>query len=277
MQRWAGEVVIFILVAITVCGIVFLEKMLYDPDINAGREMILYKYDYYEPMVLTCQERRELVRKLEYSLRLPVNPQQFYPEYVVRYYDRRGQSRRIFLYRAARIGWDETGRSFCLNYHFCRLLDNPIINLENRISERYGELIPWEKARHIFAHLNVALVTDVDTGKSFWAQRRAGSNHADVQPLTAQDSRIMKSIYNGKWSWDRRAIIVSSRNRRIAASMSGMPHGAGAIQNNEFDGHFCIHFYGSKTHSTNRADIRHQQMVLKAAGREWKGTDRRKD
>ena len=48
--------------------------------------------------------------------------------------------------------------------------------------------------------------------------------------------------------------------------MNGMPHGAGAIKDNDFDGHFCIHFYASRTHGGNRVDERHQNMVLKAAG-----------
>lgn len=76
----------------------------------------------------------------------------------------------------------------------------------------------------------------------------------------------MKGIYNGKWSWKRRSIIVIAKGRRIAASMHGMPHGAGALKNN-FPGHFCIHFYGSKTHRTSSMDLSHKLMILKAAGK----------
>ena len=52
----------------------------------------------------------------------------------------------------------------------------------------------------------------------------------------------MKEIY-GEWSWERRAIIVVVGGRRIAASMAGMPHGAGLIKDNDFPGHFCVHFW----------------------------------
>ena len=53
----------------------------------------------------------------------------------------------------------------------------------------------------------------------------------------------MKTIYQGKWSWQRKAIIVELEDgRRLAASMHGMPHGAGAIRGNNFNGHFCVHF-----------------------------------
>lgn len=130
----------------------------------------------------------------------------------------------------------------------------------------YGEFLSWDHAKDIFRKFDKARIYDFETGKSFMVQRRAGSLHADVQPLTAEDSAIMKSIYGGKWSWRRRAIIVEVRGRRLAASMNGMPHGAGAIAGNDFKGHFCIHFLDSKTHS-NAENIAHQIMVWKAAGK----------
>ena len=40
----------------------------------------------------------------------------------------------------------------------------------------------------------------------------------------------------------------------------------GALEN-DFPGHFCIHFYGSKTHRTNSMDLSHKLMILKAAGK----------
>lgn len=48
--------------------------------------------------------------------------------------------------------------------------------------------------------------------------------------------------------------------------MNGMPHGAGAIGGNDFNGHFCIHFRDSKLHN-NKVNLAHQVMVWKAAGR----------
>lgn len=130
----------------------------------------------------------------------------------------------------------------------------------------YGEFLMWDQAKEIFRQYDKARVIDFETGMSFLVQRRAGSLHADVQPLTDEDSAVMKIIYGGKWSWRRRAIIVESRGRRLAASMNGMPHGAGAIANNDFAGHFCIHFRDSKTHS-NEDNLAHQIMVWKAAGK----------
>ncbi|OHX48351.1 hypothetical protein [Cytobacillus oceanisediminis] len=128
------------------------------------------------------------------------------------------------------------------------------------------EMIPWEKVNGILPKYSKFTVLDVETGKKFKVQRRAGSHHADVQPLDAEETKIMKSIYGGKWSWKRRAIIIINGNQWIAASMHGMPHGGGALKNN-FPGHFCIHFYGSTTHRTNYMDLSHKLMILKAAGK----------
>jgi hypothetical protein len=130
----------------------------------------------------------------------------------------------------------------------------------------YGEFLTWDQVEDIFRKFDNARVIDFETGMSFLVQRRAGRNHADVQPLTAEDSAVMKTIYGGKWSWRRRAIIVEIGGHRLAASMNGMPHGAGAIPNNDFAGHFCIHFRDSKTHA-NEDNLAHQIMGWKAAGK----------
>ena len=116
----------------------------------------------------------------------------------------------------------------------------------------------------VFARGVVATVTDVDTGISWQVKRSGGSNHADVQPLTAADTAKMKQAYGGTWSWNRRAIWVTINGVTYAASMNGMPHGTGSITTNNFDGHHCIHFLNSRTHTENRWDTQHQAMVQKA-------------
>lgn len=135
----------------------------------------------------------------------------------------------------------------------------------NGYAENEINLLPWKKVNKVLPKYSKFIVMDIETGKKFWVQRRAGSRHADVQPITHHDTKIMKQIYNGKWSWRRRAIIVISNNKKIAGSMHGMPHGGGALENN-FPGHFCIHFFGSTTHRTNNMDLSHKLMILKAAG-----------
>ena len=111
-------------------------------------------------------------------------------------------------------------------------------------------------------------VKDVKTGKIFTCKRWSGYNHLDAEPLTANDTKIMKSIY-GHWSWRRRAILVKYDGHVYAASMNGMPHGTGTIKNNNFDGHFCIHFTGSKTHGSGKVDSMHQNCVKTALKHSW--------
>ena len=103
----------------------------------------------------------------------------------------------------------------------------------------FGELLPWEKVNEFIPRYSTFSVTDIDTGLSFKAQRRAGNHHADVQPLTKKDTEIMKRIYEGKWSWKRRAILVRHKNQVIAASLHGMPHGGDALVNG-FPGTFAF-------------------------------------
>ena len=75
-----------------------------------------------------------------------------------------------------------------------------------------------------FARGDTATVYDIETGLSFKIKRTYGTNHADCETLTAEDTAIMKKIYNGTWSWERRAIIVMVDDLKIAACMTGLPH-----------------------------------------------------
>ncbi len=135
-----------------------------------------------------------------------------------------------------------------------------------KVAQKYGQFMYWKQVSPIFPKYARATIIDFETGKSFQVQRRGGQKHADVQPLTAADSTIMKTIYQGKWSWKRRAVVMKLEDgTRIAASMAGMPHGQGAIRGNNFNGHFCLHFRDSKTHGSGKVDLAHQMMIWKAA------------
>lgn len=149
-------------------------------------------------------------------------------------------------------------------------------------------LLSWFKeVNGIFRRGDTAKVTDVDTGLSLMVQRTYGTNHADVEALTSEDTAILKKIAGGEWNWTRRAAIVTIDGYKIAASITAMPHagrddkpaeatvdgrsagyGRGInldkIKGNNMDGHFDIHFLDSRTSETNRVDEKHQQMVKKA-------------
>ena len=129
----------------------------------------------------------------------------------------------------------------------------------------------WNEVSGIFTRGTTARVIDIKTGLSFNVKRTYGDTHSDTETLTLEDTEIMKRVYGGNWSWEKRAIIVEVNNLKFAASMNGMPHAGldgyneGAyvnsrsggygygynhdmIKGNGMDGHFCIHFYGSKLH-----------------------------
>lgn len=131
-----------------------------------------------------------------------------------------------------------------------------------------GALVSWPEVNALFARKTTATLQDFATGRQFTIYRIFGDNHADCEPLTAADSRIMKECFGGQWSWARRAAILLLDGRAIACSMAGMPHGTSQdIYGNEFDGHFDLHFLNSRTHCTNRVCPDHQAAVRQAAGK----------
>lgn len=146
-----------------------------------------------------------------------------------------------------------------------------IVEKTETSSQEYAKEMDWWKSdiQKIFAKGTVAQITDVETGVSWKEKRRGGTNHADVEPLTYEDTTILKSAYNGKWSWNRRAIWVTIDGVTYAASMNGMPHGGSSI-NNGFDGHHCIHFTNSRTHCSNKVCPNHQKAIKKAASTKLK-------
>lgn len=159
--------------------------------------------------------------------------------------------------------------------------------LEVYEAEQYGALDWFNEVQYIWPRNTNAIVTDVDTGKTFSLERTFGTNHADVEPLTKDDAKTIKSIWGG-WSWERRAVTVNVDGVLLAGSMTAMPHagvdnapaikvvnnrsgnyGRGQnldlVKNNGVDGHMDIHFKNSRTHGTNVVQSSHQNMVKKAS------------
>jgi hypothetical protein len=258
--------VIFIIILICLSPVaLWIYRHLYPTPFSQAKEIILKK-DGYPYFRLSLREGR-LIEVLRKTRALWGNRKQYFMQTAHHLYVRTGRS-------SYRYDIQEDGSLYSYEpiWHLFpgtelkELLRKELDNLEEAIREKYGELIPWEEAKELFPLMGYATVIDFNTRLSFRVQRRAGPDHADVQPLTREDKAIMKKIFGGVWSWNRRAIIVDTGSRRIAASMNGQPHGAGAIQDNNFPGHFCIHFYKSTTHS-HHLDPDHIRMVLRAAGK----------
>lgn len=141
------------------------------------------------------------------------------------------------------------------------------IALKQVVSPNHGEHLDWwTEAQYLFPINAVASVTDLETGTTFNVKRTVGANHADSEPLTAEDAAIIKQVWGGSYSWKERAVIVEIAGRKIAASMSSMPHDVQYITNNNFNGHFDIHFKNSTRHKDGRTDYDHQEKINIAAG-----------
>lgn len=142
------------------------------------------------------------------------------------------------------------------------------IGVKSTPGAQFGELLDWwTEAQYVIPIGKVFTIVDFQTGKRWNAKRTVGANHADVEPLTANDAAIMKQVWGGTYSWVTRPVIVEVDNRRIAASASSLPHDIQYITNNNFNGHFDLYFSNSTRHVDGKPDLKHQSNVLKAAGK----------
>lgn len=155
---------------------------------------------------------------------------------------------------------------------------------------RGGIPINWYDIKPRFtAGKTVLTVEDYRTGVKFNVQvSYCATVHADIEPMTQQDTETVKKLWGG-YSWDRRPVLIHFEGQVYAASMNGMPHagleaepegvtvggrsggfGRGYnfddIKGNGMDGHLCLHFVGSRTHGTNKIDDKHQANIRIAAG-----------
>lgn len=112
-------------------------------------------------------------------------------------------------------------------------------------------------------------IYDVKTGIVWWAHRWAGSDHADIETLTAADSARLCEIYGVKNLqeivdnnlWQRRPCLVTIGTRTFACSLDGMQHGTDTIPNNGMDGQICLHFTNSKGHASGAVSSSHKEAI----------------
>ena len=127
------------------------------------------------------------------------------------------------------------------------------------------ELIEWSDAKNIFTIGEPATIYDVRSGVTYRVKSFSNGLHADVEPITKEDTALLKQTYGGTWSWSPRPVWVSIKGRVMAASINGMPHAGGVNSSNGMDGQVCIHFKGSTTHNGNKSFAKeHQDAVIEA-------------
>ncbi len=164
------------------------------------------------------------------------------------------------------------------------------VSIKKTLGAKYGEVLDWyTEAQYVFPIGKTGKLTDPVSGKSFTVKRTMGAGHSDTEPLTKEDSQIMKSIFGGSWSWARKSFILEVDGRKLAVSVAGMPHagvdgvpylqtvdnrsdnyGTGpnydTIAGNGMDGHFDLYFLNCRRHVDDKIDPPHQYGVLEAGG-----------
>ena len=133
------------------------------------------------------------------------------------------------------------------------------------------ERLDWFKdGQDLFRRKDIIKVKDVRTGLVFNAQVLYGTNHLDAEPLTAADTAILLRINGGvEFKYYRRPMLVQYNGHVYAASIYSEPHGDQTIYDNNFEGQFCLHFYGSMTHGSDKVDADHQECVAQAMNATW--------
>ncbi|ACM59686.1 LysM repeat protein [Caldicellulosiruptor bescii] len=165
----------------------------------------------------------------------------------------------------------------------------PVHTVAVHLNEYGVEMLDWfSQGNYVFPIGSVGKFIDIQTGKYFFAKRTMGASHADVETLSFKDTQIMKEIFGGSFTWERRPFILEINGRRIAVSVSGMPHagvdGVPYNQNvanrsggygygpnldtivNGMDGHFDVYTFNGLRHKDNQIDPQHQLTVSIAAG-----------
>lgn len=149
------------------------------------------------------------------------------------------------------------------------MLNDESNGIKVTLAERAGisgdvEYSTWDKIKNVFSKGTYATVVDVRTGITYKAYRFGGWYHADCVPASKADAAKIKKMSGGKWSWNRRAVWVVVGGHVYAASQHTMPHMVDYDRNDDFPGHFCIHFKDSKVHETSKPCPRHQACVVAA-------------
>ncbi|KXG77883.1 hypothetical protein AN619_03370 [Thermotalea metallivorans] len=181
------------------------------------------------------------------------------------------------------------GKATIAKMEFLGLFENRAEAISRGSRRVRGEYLDWwSQVSKMIQRNDVLKIEDVETGKTFRVMVTAGTNHADVEPLTKEDTSVIKDIWGG-FRWDRRPVLVYAGDRVIAGSMTAMPHagvdglpggqtvsnrsggyGRGYnfdfVKDNGMDGHIDLHFKNSLRHKDDKQDPKHQQAVQKAAG-----------
>lgn len=113
----------------------------------------------------------------------------------------------------------------------------------------------------VLARGEYASIYDIYSGQTIRIKRMGGSSHADVEPATSEDTEKLKNACGGEYTWQSRPVILIVDDLYIACAIYPVPHGDETIEDNDFDGQFCLHMLNSRTHGTDTVNPQHQQAI----------------
>lgn len=144
--------------------------------------------------------------------------------------------------------WFNIGQKIAINGYAPR--DYAVIPGMDKAPTKYGHVVDWFRdGQYILKRNSTLTIIDFATRKQFNAKVMGGFNHADIEPLTMQDTAIMKSLF-GSWTWTPRPVVVYINGMNIAASLSGMPHSFDTTPTNGVSGHFDVYLKNSIPHES---------------------------
>lgn len=145
--------------------------------------------------------------------------------------------------------------------------------------------LKFNQISSIFPTLSKFEIEDLSTNLSFVAIRTGGRNHFDIEPADAKNAEIITQIAQISssnttdtpniaqfskdaketpkqiWSWKKIPVLLKLNDFSfIPASLALYPHGF-STNSTSFNGHLCLHFFGSRTDGTNRVDDTHQKNI----------------
>lgn len=122
----------------------------------------------------------------------------------------------------------------------------------------------YDGGSKVLARGEYATIYDCETGVQIRIKRMGGTNHADIEPATAEDTAKLLKICGGEFSWDSRSVILYAGGKYVACAINTMPHGAQTISDNNYDGQCCLHMLNSRTHGSDSINAAHQKAIKAA-------------
>ncbi len=163
--------------------------------------------------------------------------------------------------------WFNAGEKIAINGYAPR--NYAVVPAEDSAPTHFGHLVDWFlDGKYLLRRNSVFTITDLQTGKVFSVKVLGGYNHADVEPLTANDTNVMKQLW-ANWEWTPRPVVIFKDGMNIAASLSGMPHSFDTTPDNGVVGHFDCYLKNSIPHGVDTSQVyvnQHYANVYTAAG-----------